>query len=32
MEPSQGSYWFDETRQGPATQLVPEWVEQMLGN
>ncbi len=31
MEPSQGSYWFDEARQGPATALVPEWVEQMLG-
>lgn len=31
MEPSQGSYWFDEARHGPATQLVPEWVEEMLG-
>ena len=31
MERSQGSYWFDEARQGPATQLVPEWVEEMLG-
>ncbi len=31
MEPSQGSYWFDEARQGPATQLVPQWIEEMLG-
>ncbi|HWW57946.1 MAG TPA: NAD-dependent deacylase [Sphingopyxis sp.] len=31
MEPSQGSYWFDEARQGPATALVPQWVGEMLG-
>lgn len=31
MEPSQGSYWFAEARHGPATRLVPEWVEEMLG-
>lgn len=31
MEPSQGSHWFDEARHGPATQLVPQWVEAMLG-
>ncbi len=31
MEPSQGSYWFDEARHGPATALVPAWVEEMLG-
>ena len=31
MEPSQGSYWFDEARQGPATQLVPQWVDLLLG-
>ena len=31
MEPSQGSHWFDEARHGPATWLVPEWVEEMLG-
>ena len=31
MEPSQGSYWFDEARQGPATALVPAWVGEMLG-
>ena len=32
MEPSQGSHWFDEARHGPATCLVPEWVEEMLGS
>jgi len=31
MEPSQGSHWFDEARQGAATQLVPQWVDEMLG-
>ncbi|SNS85771.1 NAD-dependent deacylase [Sphingopyxis indica] len=31
MEPSQGSYWFSEARHGPATQLVPQWVDQILG-
>ena len=30
MEPSQGSHWFDEARHGPATELVPQWVEQVL--
>ena len=30
MEPSQGSHWFDEARQGAATQLVPQWVDEML--
>ncbi len=30
MEPSQGSGWFDEARHGPATQLVPQWVEEIL--
>lgn len=30
LERSQGSHWFDESRQGPATQLVPQWVEEML--
>lgn len=30
MEPSQGSDWFDEARHGPATQLVPQWVEEVL--
>ena len=30
LERSQGSAWFDETRLGPASALVPEWVEEML--
>ena len=32
MEPSQGSHWFDEARHGPASVLVPAWVEEVLGN
>ncbi|MBS0481581.1 MAG: NAD-dependent deacylase [Proteobacteria bacterium] len=32
LERSQGSHWFAETRLGPATQLVPQWVEQMLAS
>jgi NAD-dependent protein deacetylases, SIR2 family len=31
LEPSQGTAWFDEARHGPATQVVPQWVEEMLG-
>ena len=31
LEPSQGSAWFDECRHGPATEIVPAWVEEMLG-
>jgi len=31
MEPSQGTHWFDEARHGPATMLVPAWVDEMLG-
>nr|MBA3487043.1 NAD-dependent protein deacylase [Lysobacter sp.] len=30
LERSQGSAWFDETRLGPASELVPEWVGEML--
>ena len=30
LEPSQGSRWFDEARHGPATELVPAWVEELL--
>lgn len=30
LERSQGSHWFHESRQGPATQLVPTWVEETL--
>ena len=28
--PSEGSAWFDEARQGPATALVPAWVAEVL--
>lgn len=31
LERSQGSHWFDETRLGPASELVPEWVGEVLG-
>ncbi|MCW6537351.1 Sir2 family NAD-dependent protein deacetylase [Sphingomonas lycopersici] len=31
LEPSAGSGWFGETRLGPASELVPAWVDQMLG-
>ena len=30
LEPSAGSRRFDETRLGPASRLVPEWVEALL--
>ena len=30
LEPSQGSGFFSETRNGPATQLVPRWVNSLL--
>lgn len=32
LERSQGSGWFDETRLGAASNLVPAWVEEMLGS
>ena len=31
LEPSQGSIFFDESRMGRAAELVPEWVEEILG-
>jgi NAD-dependent deacetylase len=31
LEPSQGSIYFSESRIGPAGELVPVWVEEMLG-
>jgi len=31
LEPSAGSWFFHETRLGPAGELVPEWVEELLG-
>lgn len=30
LERSQGSQWFDETRLGPASALVPAWVDEVL--
>jgi len=30
LERSQGSHWFGESRLGPASELVPQWVEEML--
>jgi NAD-dependent deacetylase len=30
LDRSQGSAWFAETRLGPATDLVPAWVDEML--
>ena len=31
LEPSEGSHHFTESRHGPAGQLVPEWVAEVLG-
>lgn len=31
LERSQGSAWFHETRLGPASEVVPAWVEELLG-
>jgi len=30
LEASKGSLWFHETRHGPATELVPVWVDEIL--
>ena len=30
LEASQGSRWFDETRRGPASAVVPAWVDELL--
>ena len=30
LEPSQGSHWFHESRLGPATGIVPAWVDEVL--
>jgi NAD-dependent deacetylase len=30
LEPSEGSHFFDESRMGPAGELVPAWVDEML--
>ncbi len=31
LERSAGSSWFEETRLGPASEIVPAWVEDLLG-
>ncbi len=31
LDPSQGSIFFDETRLGRASKLVPAWVDELLG-
>ena len=31
LEPSAGATDFAESRRGPASRLVPEWVEELLG-
>jgi NAD-dependent deacetylase len=31
LEPSLGSFLFDESRTGPASELVPAWVAELLG-
>ncbi|MCJ2183074.1 NAD-dependent deacylase [Novosphingobium sp. 1949] len=31
LEPSQGTQWFDGARHGPASEVVPAWVEELLG-
>lgn len=31
LEPSQGSIFFDETRLGRASEIVPKWVVELLG-
>jgi NAD-dependent deacetylase len=30
LEPSEGSRWFDESRLGPATEVVSAWVDEIL--
>ena len=30
LEPSHGTSWFEESRHGPATEVVPAWVDEML--
>ncbi len=31
LERSQGSAWFDQTRLGPASEIVTAWVDELLG-
>lgn len=30
LEPSEGTLWFQEARHGPASELVPAWVDEVL--
>ena len=30
LQPSEGTLWFNEARHGPASELVPAWVDQVL--
>jgi NAD-dependent deacetylase len=30
LDPSEGSSMFDDSRRGPAGELVPQWVESLL--
>lgn len=30
LEPGEGSAWFDDCRHGPASLLIPTWVEELL--
>ena len=32
LEPSAGSGWFDECRHGPASLIVPAWVDELLAD
>ena len=32
LDPSEGSFFFHESRMGPASELVPLWVEELLGS
>ena len=32
LEPSQGSRWFHESRLGPASEIVPQWVDEILAH
>lgn len=30
LEPSEGSHWFHQSRFGKASELVPQWVEELI--
>ncbi|MDO7868389.1 NAD-dependent deacylase [Nocardioides jiangxiensis] len=32
LEPSEGTHWFDEARQGKAGDLVPRWVDEVIAS